>query len=338
MKKIIIPFTYTREFSLMLCQIWGGAYNNFLGVQLETHPRYISFIQRGMASTYRNQELDKEVSLIFLDRVKTNPSYFKNFFDEYANRFNELKNLWEKDYLSREELIYFINELTAFWPAVYSSTYIPNDINFSASDRKLNLKLREKIDIAAHEASNITVKTLQAIYPNLGELVYSISINDFKNSRVKAEKVEKMYNSTLILVEDELVSEADFEDLKKKYNFELEDLNALPNEKHLQGQAAYTGNVRGIVRLIFKRNEMNKIKKGEILVTGMTTPEFLPAMKQAAAFITDEGGLTCHAAIIARELKKPCIIGTKNSTKILKDGDLVEVDANQGIIKILKRV
>ena len=62
---------------------------------------------------------------------------------------------------------------------------------------------------------------------------------------------------------------------------------------------------------------------------------FIGAMEKAAAFVTDEGGITCHAAIIAREMKKPCIIGTKNATKVLKDGDIVEVDANTGIVKII---
>ena len=60
-------------------------------------------------------------------------------------------------------------------------------------------------------------------------------------------------------------------------------------------------------------------------------------MKKAAAFITDFGGITCHAAIVAREWKVPCVIGTGNATKILKDGDLVEVDAVNGIVKILKK-
>ena len=68
----------------------------------------------------------------------------------------------------------------------------------------------------------------------------------------------------------------------------------------------------------------------------MTRPEYLPAMKKAAAFITDEGGITCHAAIIAREMKKPCIIGTKIATQVLKDGDMVEVKANHGLVIILK--
>ena len=60
-------------------------------------------------------------------------------------------------------------------------------------------------------------------------------------------------------------------------------------------------------------------------------------MKLAAAFVTDLGGITCHAAIVSREMKKPCVVGTKISSKILKDGDLVEVDASQGIVKILKK-
>jgi len=61
-------------------------------------------------------------------------------------------------------------------------------------------------------------------------------------------------------------------------------------------------------------------------------------MKKAAAFVTDEGGITCHAAIVARELKKPCIIGTKIATQALKDGDEVEVDADKGAVKLLKEL
>lgn len=68
----------------------------------------------------------------------------------------------------------------------------------------------------------------------------------------------------------------------------------------------------------------------------MTRPELMPAVKKAKAIITDEGGLTCHAAIVSRELGVPCIIGTKIATKILKDGNLVEVDANKGIIRKIK--
>ncbi len=69
----------------------------------------------------------------------------------------------------------------------------------------------------------------------------------------------------------------------------------------------------------------------------MTSPNFLQVLKAVNGIITDEGGITCHAAIISRELQTPCIIGTKIATKVLKDGDLVEVDAERGIVKILKK-
>ena len=67
----------------------------------------------------------------------------------------------------------------------------------------------------------------------------------------------------------------------------------------------------------------------------MTSPDYMVAVKKAAAIVTDEGGVTCHAAIVSRELKIPCIVGTKNATKALKTGDLVEVDADNGVVRLL---
>ena len=103
----------------------------------------------------------------------------------------------------------------------------------------------------------------------------------------------------------------------------------------ITGRGAYSGFIRGRVRLVFTEVQAAKMKKGEVLVTPMTTPRMSQAIKLARAFVTDEGGLTCHAAIISRELKIPCVIGTKIATQVLKDGDLVEVDANKGIVKKL---
>lgn len=102
-----------------------------------------------------------------------------------------------------------------------------------------------------------------------------------------------------------------------------------------KGGIAFKGNVRGLVKIVKTEKDLKKVKSHDILVCPMTVPHFIAAMEKASAFITDEGGITCHAAIIARELKKPCIIGTKIATKVLKDGDLVEVDANSGIVRKL---
>jgi phosphohistidine swiveling domain-containing protein len=103
-----------------------------------------------------------------------------------------------------------------------------------------------------------------------------------------------------------------------------------------QGNIAYKGVVKGRVKIILSNGDLSKVNEGDILVSQFTRPEYLSAMKKAAAIVTNDGGITCHAAIVARELKKPCIIGTKIATKALKDGDLVEVDADNGIVRIIK--
>ena len=107
----------------------------------------------------------------------------------------------------------------------------------------------------------------------------------------------------------------------------------MPVLKQIKGNTAYKGIAIGKVKILLTADEMEKVKEGDILVAVMTFPHFIPAMERAAAFVTDEGGILCHAAIVAREMRKPCIIATKNATKILKDGDLVEVDADKGIIQ-----
>ena len=105
----------------------------------------------------------------------------------------------------------------------------------------------------------------------------------------------------------------------------------------IKGVVASTGTVRGLVRICESVSDIDKIQEGEILVASMTRPEYLPAMQKAIAFVTDEGGITCHAAIVAREMRKPCIIGTKVATRTIKTGDLIEVDAEQGIVRIIER-
>ena len=101
----------------------------------------------------------------------------------------------------------------------------------------------------------------------------------------------------------------------------------------VDGQVAFAGRARGRARLVFGIPDLGKVTHGDILVAVTTTPDVLPAMSRAIAFVTDSGGITSHAAIVAREMKKPCVIGTKFATKIFKDGDMIEVDANKGTVR-----
>ena len=114
----------------------------------------------------------------------------------------------------------------------------------------------------------------------------------------------------------------------------LSEIEAQQNAiKMIKGVVASRGNnliYRGVAKVLASSKEVAKINEGDILVTSMTTPDYIIAMQKAVGFITDEGGVTCHAAIVAREMNKPCIIGTKIATKKIKDGDLVEMDMKNG--------
>ena len=105
--------------------------------------------------------------------------------------------------------------------------------------------------------------------------------------------------------------------------------------KIISGVSASKGKANGRVKIILKDGDYKKFKKEDVIVTNLTIPEHAVYVRQASAVILEQGGVTSHFAKKARELKKPCIVSTDKATEILKDNDLVEVDANKGIIKVL---
>lgn len=107
---------------------------------------------------------------------------------------------------------------------------------------------------------------------------------------------------------------------------------AISGKLILEGQPASPGIVTGIVNILKSAGEINKIKHGDVLVTDMTTPDFVPAMKRAVAIVTNKGGQTSHAAIVSRELGVPCVVGTKTATTTLKQGRVITIDGAAGKI------
>ena len=114
---------------------------------------------------------------------------------------------------------------------------------------------------------------------------------------------------------------------EKKEEVELEEGKIL-----LKGLGASPGIGIGKVKIVLSQDEISKVEEGDVLVTTMTTPDMVPAMRKASAIVTDEGGLTCHAAIVSRELGVPAVVGTEKATKVLKDGMIVTVDGDKGIV------
>ncbi len=117
--------------------------------------------------------------------------------------------------------------------------------------------------------------------------------------------------------------------LKKKDETKIETSNM---KEIVRGMSASPGIGVGKVKIVKDLTELSKVEKGDVLVTRMTSPDYVPAMKKAIAIVTDEGGSTSHAAIVSREMGIPCIVGTEKITQLVHDGDLITVDASNGIV------
>lgn len=157
---------------------------------------------------------------------------------------------------------------------------------------------------------------------------------DVNKKRIAERKQGYLYFNKVILVEKQ--SNAINEYLNCNRIALLDDQEEkMEGPEQLIGTSAYGGKIKGVVSIITNEKDFHKMKRGDILVASMTVPKFLPVMKIAGAMVTDEGGVLCHAAIVARELEIPTIIGTKKATTILEDGDLIEVDGNNGKVRIM---
>lgn len=147
---------------------------------------------------------------------------------------------------------------------------------------------------------------------------------------------KKDYGTLLVDGEFKIVSG---DELEREKSLEKEVVKEIPkNISLLEGTVASLGKHIGRVKVVLYNPDINKVEKGDVIVSTMTNPYYVPAMIRAGAIVTDEGGILSHAAIVSRELGIPCIIGTHIATKVLKDNDLVEVDATglKGIVRILE--
>ena len=185
---------------------------------------------------------------------------------------------------------------------------------------------------------------------SVGDMCLSEEINNLLNGSEHVLKIKRLDKRAIVflIVENSfeiyLGKEAEIiEDYLNSQNPLLKNIEFARKEGILKGNVAFEGNVEGeVIRITEKEyNEYDTIfknKRDYILVTPMTRPEIVPYIKKAKGIITDEGGITCHAAIISRELKIPCVVGTKVATQVLKDGDEVELNADEGIIRIISKV
>jgi phosphohistidine swiveling domain-containing protein len=244
------------------------------------------------------------------EQIKERISFFENY---EKNREKENRELVKKLNISKQDSeILEMVQLNAYW---------------HDTRKKYNLMgnywVNEFLELAGKQL-RLSKLELQFTLPQ--EFI-SLLKGEFDSSVLK-ERVKACVHVVSSSGEDYILTGKDFEEYKKiilgkREKKQIDDF---------RGTSACYGVVRGYVKIIHNAKKED-IKDNEILVASMTRPEFLPLMKKSKGIITDEGGITSHAAIISRELNKPCVVGTLIATKVLKDGDYIELNANHGIIK-----
>ncbi len=186
------------------------------------------------------------------------------------------------------------------------------------------VSLRDKVVKEVSRRWGVDYKLLK--YALSGEL-QRILLNQFD-----VKELERRLNGCLCVHKGGEVAEILTGNEARKVFQQVSRIGAV-NAGELSGVTASLGKAAGRARIIMSAKDIGRVNSGDILVAPMTRPEHLPGMRKAAAIVTDDGGITCHAAIVSRELGIPCIIGTRVATQVLKDGEMVEVDANKGIIR-----
>lgn len=328
---------YSRENSLVALQIWDVHQTEPLKeLYGKTYPPFIWDVHEGVASVYM-QEDSFAMPEIELIRRAQEPTFISNWLRRYEQMLKPLEEAWSANVplQTREELVRFCDQVMHAWVGLevtYFAPMLPQG-TITEQERKEALRLRAKAVAFLDDSDRIIVATLKQLYPALGDLVFYIGLNELRSEAIPSIEILKARSRHFLLFRGEIRADMSLEDLLSEQGITI--FKEKPeSQTTLKGQVAMQGKVSGRARVIKKKSEIPTLLDGEILVTAMTVPDYLPAMKKAAGFVTDEGGITCHAAIVARELGKPCVIGTKFATQLIQTGDLLEVDAERGIVTI----
>ncbi|MES2088221.1 MAG: PEP-utilizing enzyme [Patescibacteria group bacterium] len=337
---------WAGSWSFLTCFHFGNDYTK--EIHFGSHPVFsqsIIFVKEGKSNGWATQTDRDRLGNFLATEVKNNPDKALEVCSELKKEVDSIINFLDTNVAAQPSLEIYND----FWNHVL--LYYTPHINVKYVVDYLEPELLQKLLPHLEEArlyaepvfkrtEDFMISTAQAIGQKINlpyELVLCTTKSEmdeyFKGGIFPKRNVLEERNKGAVILFDEtdsmVITGADVQ--------KVEDIVTKQTATNvIKGMVAYKGKVTGRAVIILDPTKANHFVEGDILVTGMTRPEYLSIMEKAAAIVTDAGGILSHAAISARELKKPCVIGTQVATKVLKDGDLVEVDADSGIIRLLK--
>ncbi len=333
--------------SLLSCEYLGYQYTrqlkDVLGISLE---EALFVVHDGISSCYFIDEHKKAFGKKLADQAIKNPTLIDQWANDLIVKTDTALLLIKKlktQEISRENFDAYIQ---AMWDYGVPHRIVKVAVDYLTPEAlKSHLPILEKARVHAEPVYEETENYIKYIAEKIGvkEGVHPEFISAMTKPQFLAylelgvlpdkEDLERQFKGgVLYILEGDSQSYFDEQDVAAVEKILLDSAAV----KNLTGQVAYPGNARGRVRIILDPLPEKAFDDGDILVTGMTRPDYLPYIKKSAGFITDAGGILSHAAITARELKKPCIIGTEAGTKLLKDGDIVEINGEKGTVTLIK--
>ncbi len=346
-KNILLSRVFSREKSLLYFSMWNDSdrlgYKHFLDYDVQNNLFIVP--PRGQKGSvwYSFDEFSK-----IEERLKNQLT--QNFETFTTLIFERLDTDWKLllPYLNGNKIIkdgqefeFYYNTLVHWWSAMNTVFGVPDMADASADLKTKVLSIRTESEKFTEEMNKLMISFFETSFPPYKDLSHVITPNEVV--KLSADKLEldeleavKDRLSGCFILNGVIQNLKTLEDTLKQNHLALEKIEA-DNATEIKGSPAFKGVIAGIVRIVHGFKDLDMVQEGDVLVTEMTNPDYVPTMKKIVAIITDEGGITCHAAITSRELKIPCIIGTKIATQVLRDGDLVEVDADNGVVRVLEK-
>ncbi len=327
--------TVKRDLSVFAVEAWEKGYRTYMLNHFGWEYPIIFHYDGVRVNFYHTERHFKYFKEVITQRLLDADELFDALNERFKKNITELRAI--QSAISDENLRHtldLIGEIMSFYIFVVSDAFVsarPTAWESRNMSEGILYECDEQVE--RHVTHTLQQKSVSE------KISHVLCLNEYeKLARGEWVDISIIQNrlSGYMFTDSRFCTERTFEEFCANHGYELPaQLIQSANQNEVRGTVAHEGRVCGLVKIIYSKQDLYKIEEGDVLVSCMTNATYIVGIQKCAAIVTDEGGITCHAAIAARELCKPCITGTKNATRCFKDGDLVEVDAYKGIVRIV---
>lgn len=339
---IVLSKLFERESPLLYFHLWDRCDREGLSKFTQQSVRHNLFIAPPAGTPgsvwYSEDELH-EIEVEALRKINADPALQQLMITSARSAWDALLPYLEGKKTPRtgEQFLSFYESMVGFWYTMNTPYYrLPGYPELNAHFLAELILLRNDTQEYSSRMRGYLTSYFKQVFPDYGHFAMVVTPEDVRqisegNGSQLLSILERRLHEGCFLLDESMYFLPSLAQELKKHDLVLETVES--DKTEVIGTVGYKGIARGPVCVARTKADLLKLKDGDVLVSVMTDPSYVSAMQRATAFVTDEGGTLSHAAIVAREMKKPCVIGTKIATQIFKDGDLVEVDADNGIVR-----